>query len=137
MEILITTINFILLLALILSPIFLLNRLSKRKIKNTFIPYLAIATIITFILVLLMAWWTQFSTELLLSHYGYNSDFLTETERIKDIAFENLDRVKELHISKMGIGWPLKAFMFYSTYFPYILIVYFGSYIYKRIKSKS
>lgn len=39
----------------------------------------------------------------------------------------------------MGIGWPLKAYIFYPFYFPYLLIVYFGMYFFKKnqLKSKS
>jgi len=88
--------------------------------------------LITFFLVLALAWWSHFSTELLLSHYGYYSGDLNETERMKNVAIQNLDKVNKLRISKMGIGWPLKAIMFYPFYFPYLLIVYLGMYFYNQ-----
>jgi hypothetical protein len=137
MEILATIINFALLIALIICPVFILNRLYKRNAKNTFLPYLIFGTLLTFLLIMLMAWWSQFSIELSLSYYGYDSDLLTETERFKNVAFENVDHVKKLEISRMGIGWPLKAIMFYPIYFTYLLIVYFSMYIFKKNKSKS
>ena len=139
MKILITTIKFAILIALIITPLLLFNKLRKRNFKYPFISYLLIAVLITFFLVMVLAWWSHFSTELLLSHYGYYSGDLNETERTRNVAVENLEKVKKLRISKMGIGWPLKAYIFYPFYFPYLLIVYFGIYFFKKnqLKSKS
>jgi Tfp pilus assembly protein PilO len=132
MEILNTAIKFALLIALIISPILLFNKLRKQSFKYPFILYLISAVLITFFLVMVLAWWSHFSTELLLSHYGYYSGDLNETERMKNVAVENLDKVNKLRISKMGIGWPLKAIMFYPFYFPYLVIVYLGMYFYSK-----
>ena len=136
MEILNTAIKFALLIALIISPILLFNKLRKHSFKYPFILYLISAVLITFFLVMVLAWWSHFSTELLLSHYGYDSNAFTETERTRNVAVENLEKVKKLRISKMGIGWPLKAYIFYPFYFPYLLIVYFGMYFYKKNQIK-
>jgi len=139
MKILITAIKFALLIALIISPVLLFNNLRKRNFKYPFISYLITAVLITFFFILVVAWWSHFSTELLLSHYGYDANAFTETERTRNVAVENLEKVKKLRISKMGIGWPLKAYIFYPFYFPYLLIVYFGMYFFKKnqLKSKS
>lgn len=136
MEILNTTITFALLTSLFFIPVILLNKLYKRNIKMLFISYLTLAVTTTFALVFLTTWWSHFSAELLLSHYGYHSDLLTETERLQNVSAENLERVKKLDLSRMGIGWPLKAILFYIFYSPYLLIVYFGTYFYKRSKLK-
>lgn len=132
MEILNTAIKFALLIALIISPVILFNKLRKQKFRYFFIYYLISAGLITFFLILILAWWSHFSIELLLSHYGYSSGDLNETDRMKNVAIENLDTVKKLRISKMGIGWPLKAFMFYPFYFPYLILVYLGMSFYKK-----
>ncbi|CAA9195438.1 hypothetical protein FLA105534_00666 [Flavobacterium bizetiae] len=132
MEILNTAIKFALLIALIISPVLLFNKLHKQNFRYFFVYYLISAGLITFFLILILAWWSHFSTELLLSHYGYSSGDLNETDRMKNIAIENLDTVKKLRISKMGIGWPLKAFMFYPFYFPYLILVYLGMSFYKK-----
>ncbi|MFB3386347.1 hypothetical protein [Flavobacterium sp. LAR06] len=137
MEILLKIISFVLLVSLIIFPILVLKQLQKRKTKNIFIPYLMISLIITFILILIIAWWTNFSNKLLLSHLGYDFEAMNDIQRFQDVASENLDTVKKLRISTMGIGWPLKAFMFYPFYFPYLLIVSFGSSFLTRIKQKS
>lgn len=132
MEILNTAIKFALLIALIISPAILFNKLHKQNFRYFFVYYLISAGLITFFLILILAWWSHFSIELLLSHYGYSSGDLNETDRMKNVAIENLDTVKKLRISKMGIGWPLKAFMFYPFYFPYLILVYLGMSFYKK-----
>jgi amino acid transporter len=135
MEILLKIISFVLLVSLILFPIFILKRLHKRKAKNTIILYFTICLITTFLLVLVVAWWSDFSNQLLLSHYGYDFNDLDTIERFQNVAPENLDRVKNLRISMMGIGWPLKAFMVYPFYFVYLVIVY-SVLDYQRNKTK-
>ncbi|TPG36344.1 hypothetical protein [Flavobacterium pectinovorum] len=137
MEILIKIISFALLAALIIFPILILNLLNKRKVKNAFIPYFISSLIITFFLVLVIAWWSHFSNKLLLSHYGYNFEGMDDIERFKNVAHENLEKVKTLRISVMGIGWPVKVLFFYPIYLPSLLIIYFGSYFYNKIKQKS
>lgn len=137
MEILLKIMSFVLLVSLVIFPIFILKQLQKRKTKNIFIPYLMISLISTFILILIIAWWTNFSNKLLLSHLGYNFEAMNDIQRFQNVASKHLDKVKKLRISTMGIGWPLKAFMFYPFYLPYLLIVYFGSSFLTRIKQKS
>lgn len=124
MEILIKLISFTLIISLIVFPIFILKQLYKRKTKNIIIFYFTICLIITFLLVLTVAWWSHFSKQLLLSYYGYDFDDLNNIERLQNVAPENLDRVKNLRSSTMGIGWPLKAFFLYPFYFVYLVIVY-------------
>lgn len=137
MEILLKIMSFVLLVSLVIFPIFFLKQLQKRKTKNIFIPYLMISLISTFILILIIAWWTNFSNKLLLSHLDYDFEAMNDIQRFQNVASKNLDKVKKLRISTMGIGWPLKAFMFYPFYLPYLLFVYFGSSFLTRIKQKS
>jgi hypothetical protein len=73
---------------------------------------------------------------LLLTHYGYDFDDMNNIERFRNVAPENLAKAKNLRISIMGIGWPLKAFMSYTFYFPYLLIVYFVFVFIQRAKTK-
>jgi hypothetical protein len=134
MEIITTTISFIFLIALIVSPLFLINKLNRMNMKYNFIVYLISAILITSILTLLFAWWTNYSNKILLSHYGYNFDSMNGFE---NVSAENLDRVKNLEMSMMGIGWPLKAIMSYLIYSPYLLIVYIVSFFYAKRKRKA
>ncbi len=137
MEILISTIKFALAIALIACPILILNKLYKRNSNYTFITYLLLSTVVTFLLVIILAWWSDYSCQLLLSNYGYDLETLIDTERFNNVAIENLNRVKELDKSRMGIGWPLKALIFYPFYFPYLLLVYVANHFYKKYKTKT
>ena len=137
MEIIITSISLILLTALLVSPSLIINQLNKLNVKYNFILYLISAIIITSILTLFFAWWSHYSDKIILSHYGYNFDSMNDFERFENVSAENLDKVNNLEISMMGIGWPLKAIMFYLVYCPYLPIVYFATFIYKKMKKKN
>ena len=136
MEILTTTITFLLLIALIVSPSFIIFGLNKLNLKYKFLLYLFSGIIITSILTFLLAFWSDWSNKILLSHYGYDFDAMNDVERYRNVTKENLGKVKGLEISMMGIGWPLKAFMADSIYLPYLLIVYILTYFYKKNKTK-
>jgi hypothetical protein len=122
-----TIITLILLTGLILSPIFIIRKLNKLNSNNTFISYMVIGIITSALLTFTYAWWSATSVEMLLAHYGYNIDGMNETEFYGKVAPENMERVKSLETSIMGIGWPLKAIMIYVVCFPYLLIVYFAN----------
>ncbi|KFF15374.1 hypothetical protein [Flavobacterium hydatis] len=81
---------------------------------------------------MILGWWGSFSNEFLLSHYGYDFDAMNDIERFKNVTLKNLDKVKELETNILGIGWPLKATLFFLIYSPYLLIVYISTYFYKK-----
>lgn len=86
---------------------------------------------------LVVAWWSYFSCEILLSHYGYDFELtMHHTERLKNVSPENLDKVKLLNQKRMGIGWPLKAIFGVIIYTPYLLIVYLLTFLYTKIRMK-
>ena len=124
MEVLIQLLSFTLLISILIFPVLFLKKLYKRKTKNTVLLYFIICPIITFILVFSLAWWSYFSKNLLLSYYRYDFNDLDSIARLQNVAPENLDRVKKLRVSTMGIGWPSKAFMIYPFFFVYLVIVY-------------
>lgn len=133
MEILITIVSFLLLIALITSPILILIGLKRRKIeKYKFITYLTLGVFITSIITLAFGWWSDTSREILLSYYGYEFDSMNETERFANVSSENLDRVKSLEISMMGIGWPLKTIITFALYSPYLLFIYVVTYLIQK-----
>jgi hypothetical protein len=136
MEILTTTIKTLLLITLIVCPSFIIVGMNKLNLKNNFIIYTISGILITSILTFTLAWWSHLSNEILLSHYGYDFEAMNDIDRFRNITKENFDRVKELRINIVGIGWPLKAFMVYIVYSPYLLIVYLVTYFYKKIKIK-
>lgn len=137
MEILITTIKFLLIIILIFCTFLILNKVYKQNSNYIFIIYLISSAVTTFILVLVLAWWSDYSSQLLLSHLGYDNNAWNDLEKFKNVTSENLNKVKEIDKSRMGIGWPLKAFIFYPFYFLYLLIFYVINYFIKRIKTKT
>ncbi|MCZ4694559.1 hypothetical protein DWB61_05840 [Ancylomarina euxinus] len=137
MEILTKIISFLGLGGLIASPIVILYRLNKRNVKYTFLAYLTLGLIITASIVLAFAWWADISNKILLSHYGYDFDAWNDTDRFTNVTKENMARVKSLESNMLGIGWPLKAILFYIFYSPYLLLVFLITYIVKRNKIKN
>jgi|GEM_PF-227685 len=134
METLTTIISFVLLAGLIISPILIIVGLSKQNIKYKFIVFLILAITITSFITLIFGWWTNTSNQILLSSYGYDFEATNDAERFANVAAENMDRVKRLEISRMGIGWPLKSFMTYVIYLPYIMIIYSITYLIEKYK---
>jgi hypothetical protein len=129
MEILVKIVSLGLLAGLILAPVLILVKLNRLNISYRFVAFLTLTLIITSILTFLFAWWVDTSNEILLSHYGYDFDGLNDAERFQDVSEENNERVKQLETDRMGIGWPLKAFMTYMVYSPYLLVVYLIGYL--------
>lgn len=136
MEILVTTINLALLSGLLICPILLLRFINRKNIKYKFISYLSIGIVLAVIVVFAFAWWSDTSNLLLLKHYGYNINGMNEKEFYGKVLPENMEKVKSLEISIMGIGWPLKAIMAFMFYSPYLLIVYGVRYFFYRTKNK-
>ncbi len=135
MEILVNIILVTLLGALLLSPIFLLRYLNRTNSKYKFLIYLTIGVFLTAFIVFVFAWWGHTSNKLLLTHYGYNFEGWSDKEHYAQVAPENLERVKTLMTSRMGIGWPVKAMMAFAIYFPYVLIVYIVGYLIDKNRS--
>lgn len=119
-------------LGLIFSPIIIIWRLNRLNFQYKFIIYLAICVLTTATIALTFGWWTDYSDYKLLEHYGYNFNAMNDTERFETVSPENMERVKRLEISIMGIGWPLKVTMIYVFYFPYLLIVYLMTFLFRK-----
>ncbi|MFT6747668.1 MAG: hypothetical protein ACJAZ2_002025 [Glaciecola sp.] len=141
MEILTTIVGFILLGGLVVSPFLILHRLNKRNVKYKFIVYVVLEIITTVAIIFTFAWWVDAANQILLSHYGYDFDAVSETDRLVHVTVENMERVKSLRVSMMGIGWPLKAYMTCIQYYPYfsayLLLVYVVSKIRKGKNKKN
>ena len=128
MEILATIISFVLLVGIIAAPLLILVRFNRLNVRYKFVVFLIPALIITLILTFLFAWWSHTSNQILLSHYGYDFGAMSDAERFTNVSRENIERVKKVQMSMMGVGWPLRAFMTYVMYLPYLLVVYLISF---------
>jgi len=136
METLITISNFLILGFIVFAPILILIILKKLKTKWTLIIYSLISLFILGVIMLISAWWADKSNMILLEHYGYNWDGWNDAEKFKNVNSENIERVKSILISVMGIGWPVKAFFGFVMFIPYLIIVYIGKIIINKLRIK-
>ena len=136
METLITISNFLILGLIIFAPILILIILKRLKTKRTVIIYSLIGLFVLGVLMLIFAWWSHESDLILLKHFGYNIDGMSETEFFGNVLPENMDKVKRLETSVMGIGWPVKAIFGFVMTIPYLIFVYFGKVLIDRIMIK-
>ncbi|MDT3738834.1 MAG: hypothetical protein RO257_04960 [Candidatus Kapabacteria bacterium] len=134
MESLITITNFLIFGLLLASPILLLIILNRLKAKRTLILYSMISLFVHGILAMIFAWYSYESDLILLKHYGYNMDGMSETEFYRNVSPENMEQVKSLETSIMGIGWPIKAIFGYLIFIPYLIFVYIGKTLIKKLK---
>jgi amino acid transporter len=134
MEKLITLVSFLLFVGILLCPILLLRKIKKTRIRYKFLTYLTIGLFLNAVIALVFAWWNYTSDIMLLEHYGYDIDGMNETEFYGNVIPENMDKVKSIQRSIMGIGWPLKAIFAFVFCSPWIIIVYFVFYLTDKIK---
>jgi amino acid transporter len=134
MEKLITLVSFSLFVGILLCPILLLRKIKTTKIRYKFLAYLTIGLFLNAVIVLVFAWRSYTSDLMLLEHYGYNIDGMNEAEFYGNVIPENMDKVKSIQRSIMGIGWPLKAIFAFVFCSPWIIVVYFVFYLTDKIK---
>jgi len=134
MEIFTTIISFLILGLIIIAPIILLVILKRLKVSKVLIFYSLIGLILLGLLMLVFAWWGHNSNLILLEHYGYNMDGWNDIEQYGSVSPENLERVKVLEISVLGIGWPLKAMFGFVTFIPYLIVVYIAKVLFEKFK---
>ena len=127
----------LLILGLILStPILLLLILEKLNTKRTFLIYLLIGVIVLGILIFTFSWWCDKSNMMLLRNYGYNIDGMNDIEIYGNVSPNNLEQIKRLETSIMGIDWQLKALFGYVFVIPYLLFIYLGKMLITRLENK-
>ncbi len=127
----------ILILGLILStPILLLLILEKLNTKRLFLVYLLIGVIVLGILIFTFSWWCDKSNMMLLRNYGYNIDGMNDIEIYGNVSPNDLEQIKRLETSIMGIGWQLKALFGYVFVIPYLLFIYLGKMLITRLANK-
>ena len=104
---------------IILSPIFVFQKLTF-VIHNKFLNILStfiISLVLSIILTIAVTYYsTEFSSNFLLQKFGFYENGMNEFENYKNVNLENLAKIKEIRKSQMGIGWPLKA-MFACVFF--------------------
>ncbi|MCC7520277.1 MAG: hypothetical protein IT220_01460 [Flavobacteriaceae bacterium] len=136
MEFLLSTITFLLLVGLIIGPIILFRLLNKTNLKFKFAIFVILSLILTAIITFVFAWWAYTSDLIMLKHYGYDLDGMNETEFYGNVLPEHMEKVKNLEMNIMGIGWPLKAILTWVYYSPYLLLVFLLIYWVSKKRNK-
>lgn len=134
METLVTMSNYLILGLILIAPILILIILKRLKAKQNLIIYTLLNLLLSGILILIFAWWSDESALILLKHYGYNLNGINEAELYENVLQENIEQVKNLEVSIMGIGWPVKAMFGYIMFIPYLILIYIGKIIIDKIK---
>ncbi len=80
------------------------------------------------------AWWNHKADLMLLKHYGYNIGGMNETEFYGNVLPENMQKVKNIETSVMGIGWTIKAIFGIIMITPYLGIIYILNWFTERIR---
>ncbi|MEI6555620.1 MAG: hypothetical protein WCL70_08540 [Paludibacter sp.] len=133
METIIKIADLLILGLIIATPIILLLTVEKINMKRTFLVYFLIGLIVLGILIFAFSWWCDKSYMILLRNYGYNIDGMNDIEIYGKVLPSNMEQVKRLETSIMGIGWPLKAIFDYVYAIPYLLFIYLGKMFIKRL----
>ena len=137
LEYLISASNIILLLSFIFIPLILLRKLKILEGKFLKVKFTFYVLLICFVLSILTAFWKDYSSEILLRSYNayeYNPDLGNEQVEYKNVEPENLQRVKRLEQTIMGIGWPLRAiFLFVFSLLPVFLFTIIANEITEKI----
>ena len=129
MNVIFGILNIIILISILGSPYFVSKKVEKVLSKNRIFTSIVISIFIVVFLSFVFAWWTDYSNILLMKYYGYDFGIMgNEIDRLKNVDPKNIETVKQLKISIMGIGWPLKAIFGLVLLIPFSILtptVYF------------
>ncbi len=125
-EIVVIIINYLILGLIISMPIWLLVILKRYRIQRIMLIYNIISIVLLFLLIRVFAWWGDRSNHMLLGHFWYNIDGMSDTERLQYVAQEHIDTVRYIERRTGGVGWPLHALIGFVTTIPYLIIVAIG-----------
>ncbi|MCK0205914.1 hypothetical protein ACQ1Q5_00765 [Ornithobacterium rhinotracheale] len=96
---------------------YFLNKGIKLSTPNRFIRFMILffSCMLMFALVtwLMTYWIEELSKDLLLVKMGVNTDSFLHEEMFEHVPPKHLSQAKEIHESRMGIGWSLKAIFSY------------------------
>ena len=137
LEFSITLSYIILLLSFVALPTIILRKMKEAKTKFIEVKFMFYVFFICFSLSTLCAFWKDYSSEILLRSYNayeLNPDSGTEQVEYENVKLENVQRVKQLEHTIMGIGWPLRAmFIFVFSILPVLLLTFLMNEIIEKV----
>lgn len=115
-------------------PISLFRKVSVgRSTWSQLSRYLILGSLLSFIIIVCFAWWDQYTLRLLLGQYGYDFEAMNTLDRYRHVEAQDHTRVTDLQRRLLGIGWQLKAILFFACYSVYLIAVpLIGSIVLKR-----
>ena len=136
MNVIFGILNIIILISILGSPYFVSKKVEKVLSKNRIFTSIVISIFIVVFLSFVFAWWTDYSNILLMKYYGYDFGIMgNEIDRLKNVDPKNIETVKQLKISIMGIGWPLKAIFGLVLLIPFSILTPTVYFLVKRKRS--
>lgn len=132
MEIFIRVIDFLFFIIIIAIPFLVFIMLRKLNGRKQTIYYFLTGIILSSFLVYFFAWWVDTSNIILLKYYGYNLQGINTPESYENVLPQNIQKVKNIEKSVMGIGWTLKAMLGFIMYISYLLVIFIGRIIWKK-----
>lgn len=104
METLIMIINFLAIGMIITAPFLIYTMLKRTNITRFSICYFLMGIVLSGLMICVFAWWRDFSNIILLRYYGYNMQGVSTYELYKNVLPKNVQKVKDIEKSVMGIG---------------------------------
>jgi hypothetical protein len=107
-----------------------LKYLNKSHNRFKFLIFLVVGLIIIIIIALfsfIFVWWLDTAKTILLNHYNayiFNPDSNGYGVRYAKVLSQDIERVKNLETSLMGIGWPLKSIFMFVFLSPLPIVFY-------------
>jgi|GEM_PF-5978529 len=135
MMLLLNLVSFFLIAAFLVLPS-LLYRWIRRRYPSRVWPRYGLASFtLAVVFAVGLAWWFEVETDLSLSYAHYDSDGLTEADRLRNVTASDLPQVREWVRSRGGIGWPVKAGLMVFPFFFFYQLVFVGHFILTRIRA--
>lgn len=123
-------IMILLLLAILLIPIYFCFK-GYGFFKLYLIAYPIMAAIIV-----ILAYWPHFYTDIQLLQMGFDSEGLSFEERTKNVQPELHEKAEALYWLGMGVGWPLTAILWLVIFSPYPLVLWFCKLLFNKVMAR-
>lgn len=104
METLIAFIDILLRGTIIAIPFLIYIILKKTNVKQFGFYYFLTGIVLSALIICSFAWWVDTSNIILLKYYGYNLQRINTPESYENVLPQNIQKVKNIEKSVMGIG---------------------------------
>lgn len=135
MTLLLNLVSFFLIAAFLVLPSLLYRLIRRRYPSGVWLHYSLASFAFALVFAIGLAWWFEVETHLSLANAHYDSDGLTEADRLQNVTAGDLPQVREWVRSQGGIGWLVKAGLAVFPFFFFYQLVFVGHLILTRIRA--